>query len=201
MSRFENDDEDAPPTRLVRNKPKTGVSSPDSGADAEATRKVGFEPQGQMGGVNPGPQEPAAHPAINEEERTVVFRPPAGSFGQSGTAIRPVVGWLVVIAGPGSGSAVEFSYGHNKIGRDSDQNIRVDFGDTKISRRHHAALEFDPKDRKFYLSKGDNLVYLNGERVGTGSERELTAGDQITIGDTTLQFVAFCGTGFNWQED
>ena len=214
MSRFESDEEESPPTRLVRSKPKappakvTGdvvlgdnvlgndvVANNVTGSN-EATRKAGFEPQGQMGGGNPGPL--TTPPPVTEEEKTVVFRPQAGSFVPPQASGLPVVGWLVVIAGPGIGRALEFSYGLNKIGRDSDQNICVDFGDAKISRRHHAAVEFDPRDRKFYLSKGENLLYLNGERVGTGTERELSTGDQLTIGDTTLQFVAFCGPGFNW---
>ncbi|NOQ63294.1 MAG: FHA domain-containing protein, partial [Methyloprofundus sp.] len=100
------------------------------------------------------------------------------------TAEKPIVGWLVVIEGKGKGRSIFFSYGLNKIGRDTGQDIALSFGDDLISRENHASIEFDPKTREFYLSKGENLVYLNEGRVGAGAEKVLEVGDKISLGDT-----------------
>ncbi len=145
--------------------------------------------------------------------KTVVYRRARKGGGQSAgadsdggaqameamEAEAPVVAWLVVVEGAGRGRALEISYGLNKIGRDPDQDIALGFGDLEISRAQHATIEYDPKDRAFYLCKGENLVYLNGQRVGLGGERKLETGDSIAIGKTVLRFVAFCGPDFDWS--
>jgi hypothetical protein len=140
----------------------------------------------------------AAHGPASSGQKTVVFRPSAEGRSKKHSD-QPTTGWLVIIAGPGRGASIEISYGLSKIGRDASQDIALDFGDESISRIHHAAIEYDPKLRQFFLSKGENLVYHNGSRVGAGAECELKTGDQIEIGATRLQFMAFCGPEFDWN--
>ena len=43
------------------------------------------------------------------------------------------------------------------------------------------------------------MVRLNGRPVL--STEELTHGDIIRIGETTLRFVALCGTDFTWDDN
>ncbi|MEM9476084.1 MAG: FHA domain-containing protein [Pseudomonadota bacterium] len=110
------------------------------------------------------------------------------------------VGWIMVIKGPGRGSCFTLFSGASKIGRGEGQAIRLDFGDTSISRDNHAAVAYDEEQRQFYLGHGGkaNLVRLNDMPVL--STEPLTDGDLIRIGETTLQFVAFCSEEFAWAD-
>ncbi len=115
--------------------------------------------------------------------------------------IRYPVGWVVVVEGPGRGASFTLRAGVSPIGRDEDQTIQLDFGDTAISRQMHAAIAYDEESRGFFLGHGgkSNIVRLNGRPVL--STEDLTDGDVIRIGETTLKFVAFCGRDFDWSAD
>lgn len=110
------------------------------------------------------------------------------------------VGWLVVTAGPGRGSSITLTEGLMQIGRNDDQAIQLDFGDTGISRSNHAVIAYDPEDRKCYLGHGGkaNLVRLNGKPVL--STVALNSGDLIRISETSIRFAAFCDDGFDWRD-
>ena len=109
------------------------------------------------------------------------------------------VGWMVIVDGPGRGTSFTLLTGVSQIGRGDDQAVQLDFGDNGISRSNHAAVAYDDEERKFYLGHGgkSNIVRLNGKPVL--STEPLEDGDQIRIGETTLNFVAFCGTHFTWS--
>ncbi|MEM7668621.1 MAG: FHA domain-containing protein [Pseudomonadota bacterium] len=108
-------------------------------------------------------------------------------------------GWIVVVGGPGRGASFALHSGVSQIGRGEDQTVRLDFGDTSISRNNHAAVAFDEEQNKFFLGHGgkSNLVRLNGMPVL--STEEIIDGDQIRIGETSLKFVALCGDDFSWN--
>jgi len=110
------------------------------------------------------------------------------------------VGWIIVIDGPGLGACFTLYSGASQIGRGEDQGVRLDFGDTSISRNNHAAVAFDDEQSAFYLGHGgkSNLVRLNGKPVL--STEELASGDEIRIGETTLKFLALCGSDFTWDK-
>ena len=110
------------------------------------------------------------------------------------------VGWLVVTAGPGRGTCITLTEGLMQIGRNDDQAIQLDFGDTGISRSNHAVIAYDPEDRKCYLGHGGkaNLVRLNGKPVL--STVALASGDLIRISETSIRFAAFCDDGFDWRD-
>lgn len=111
------------------------------------------------------------------------------------------VGWMVVLEGPGRGASFALTAGASKIGRGEDQAIRLDFGDTSISRDNHAAVAYDDEQRCFYIGHGGkaNLVRLNDMPVL--STEHLNDGDLIRIGETTLMFIALCGPEFSWEDD
>ena len=113
-------------------------------------------------------------------------------------AIAFPAGWIVVIDGPGRGSSFALHIGVSQIGRGEEQAIRLDFGDSSISRNNHAAVAYDDEQGKFFLGHGgkSNLVRLNGMPVL--STEELSNGDEIRIGETTLKFVSLCGENFTW---
>ncbi len=152
-----------------------------------------------------GPARPAgtslrAEPRTEEahrDERTQL----AGAVGLGRAAGGPVVGWLVVMDGPGRGQALALGYGINAIGRGADQRVSLDFGDQQISRANHATVVYDPRGRQFFLQHGDstNLTYLDGQLVLT--PQPLAGGSDILIGRTRLRFVALCGPTFDWQDE
>ncbi len=119
-----------------------------------------------------------------------------GTFEQD-----PVVGWLVVVGGPGIGSFRPIYEGNNTIGRSSTQRIPLDFGDDAISSEEQAYIRYDGNERSFLfvpnLAK-TNVVSVNSKRP-TGAV-ELASMDLITIGRTQVAFVPFCGAEFDWGE-
>ncbi|WP_242500427.1 FHA domain-containing protein [Tropicimonas sp. IMCC6043] len=116
-----------------------------------------------------------------------------------GSVPRFPVGWIVVVDGPGRGASFTLLNGVSSIGRGEDQAIRLDFGDISISRQNHASIAFDDEVNRFFLGHGgkSNIVRLNGRPVL--STEDLAGGDTIRIGETTLQFIAFCGEDFSWD--
>jgi FHA domain len=112
----------------------------------------------------------------------------------------PVVGWLVVVDGPGKGISVTLGYGMNSIGRSSTDRVALDFGDQQISRSSHAVVTYDPRGRKYFVQHGGgkNLTYIGDQPVLT--PLELKGGEEILLGDTKLRFVPFCGKDFDWRD-
>ncbi|MEJ6391880.1 FHA domain-containing protein [Gymnodinialimonas sp. 2305UL16-5] len=110
-------------------------------------------------------------------------------------------GWLVVTDGPGLGAFFAVTTSVSAIGRGSDQDICLDFGDTSISRQNHAAVAYDLEQNRFFLGHGSksNVVRRNNQPVL--STEELLDGDLIRIGKTTLRFVALCGADFTWPAE
>ena len=114
-------------------------------------------------------------------------------------AIMPVVGWLVCKKGSEFGKSFTLKAGRNFIGR-SDENDVVIKGDKGISRKEHGIIVYDPKSRKFHVQPGSSseLFYINGDVVLQVAE--LKNKDIITLSETELIFVAFCGDDFAWEE-
>jgi hypothetical protein len=142
---------------------------------------------------------PPATPAESSERTRLVRgkqKIARGVFHQD-----PVVGWLVVVGGPGLGSHRPIYEGNNTVGRSATQRIPIDFGDDTISSEEQAYIRYDSSERSFLfvpnLSK-TNVVSVNDRRP-TGAVA-LSAMDVITMGRTQLVFVPFCGPEFDWSE-
>lgn len=165
-------------------------------------------------GRNPGPdgtriiqrEKPEASPQQNPaSEQTVLVRRSSASLEGTPSAAEdmpegPVVGWLVVVDGPGRGKSVTLGYGMNPIGRDASNRVSLPFGDMQVSRGRHATLTYDPRGRKFFIQHGEssNLTYVGESPVLT--PLELKSGDLIRLGDTTvLKFIPLCSDDFNWD--
>ena len=112
----------------------------------------------------------------------------------------PVVGWLVVVGGPGIGQYRAIFEGNNSLGRATSNRIAVDFGDDAISSEEQAYIRYDSGERSFLfvpnLAK-TNVVSVNDKRPTAAVA--LSAMDVITVGRTQLVFVPFCGTEFDWS--
>ncbi len=112
----------------------------------------------------------------------------------------PVVGWVVVVGGPGIGNYRPVFEGNNSVGRGSQNRIAIDFGDEAISSEEQAYIRYDSSDRSFLfvpnLAK-TNVVSVNNKKP-TGAV-SLNQMDVIVMGRTQLVFVPFCGTEFDWS--
>lgn len=141
--------------------------------------------------------KPKAEP---EPDRTQLVRGrkpiERGVFAQD-----PVVGFLVVVGGPGLGSFRPIFEGNNTVGRAGSNRVPLDFGDDAISSEAQAYIRYDSNDRSFLfvpnLAK-TNVVSVN-EKKPTGAV-ELKPMDVITLGRTQVAFVPFCGSEFDWSE-
>ncbi len=141
-----------------------------------------------------------------DEDYTKVFRPSKPGEAALGAPVQvsagfsgePVVGWLVVVDGPGRGQSLPLGFGMNSIGRAKEARISLDFGDEEISRQDHASVVYDPKGNKFYLQHGGgiNLTYIGQTPVL--QPVEIRGRETISIGNTKLIFVPFCGPDFIW---
>ena len=113
----------------------------------------------------------------------------------------PVVGFLVVVGGPGLGAFRPIYEGNNTIGRGNANRIPLDFGDDSISAEEQAYVRYDSADRSFLfvpnLAK-TNVVSVNDKRP-TGAV-ELKPMDVLTLGRTQVAFLPFCGPDFDWSE-
>ena len=167
------------------------------GADPDRTAGGGQDKTRNVQGA-PGPTPPPPQP-----------NPPQG--GGSGAATRrivptpdepsgfdPVMGWLVCTEGPDRGRDYRLRTAKNFIGRAPEMDICI-ANDEAVSRSKHAAVTFEPEQKKFWLLPGDaqGLVYLNGDVVHTPTE--LDTDDVVKVGQTSLMFVPFCGERFQWR--
>lgn len=184
--------------------PTRRAPRPDANQDHEdplrgATRRVTpAQPEdsasaGGAPGLTPATRlwRPGQEPVSPVEEGTPSTQQAADDF---------VVGWLVVVHGPGQGTSLPLGYGLNGIGRGEEQRVCLNFGDEEISRNSHCSVAYDGRNRKFFIQHGggQNLTYV-GENPVLAAQ-ELDANAMILIGSTRLQFVPFCGTGFDWAD-
>lgn len=113
----------------------------------------------------------------------------------------PVVGFLIVVGGPGLGAARAIYEGNNTVGRAASNRIVFDFGDETISAGEQAYIRYDSTDRSFLfvpnLAK-TNVVSVNDKRPT--SAVALKPMDLITLGRTQVAFLPFCGSDFDWSE-
>lgn len=168
--------------------------------DAQKGVRLPGQQGGQHGGQHQAaPQYAQGAPSPASAGGHTVYLPSQLKNADDAPSFDPVVGWLVVKAGPGRGQCCLIHYGQNSIGRGNSQRISLDFGDERISRDAHAFIIFDDKQRKFYIRDNgkSNLVRHNGGVVMMPTE--LKQGDEIAIGETTLLFVPLCGPDFDWS--
>lgn len=122
-------------------------------------------------------------------------------LGYNSVQADPVVGWLVVLDGPGKGNFRPIFKGSNTIGRSPGQRVPIDFGDDSISSEKQAFLTYDERKRTYQLVPNlerPNLVYHNDGALT--SNVDLKAHDKVMLGRTTLLFVPLCGMDFDWSD-
>lgn len=193
------------PTRRVERRPVGGGDNEPRLGDPSAMarpRPLAANPDADTESVSERPVARQVSTPSADAERTRLVGPVNRKKESAGPdmAEDPVVGWLVVVDGPGRGQARAVGYGMNSIGRGPTERISLEFGDAQMSRNSHAVLTYDPRSRKFYLQHGGgrNLTYIGDQAVLTPTE--ISSGTDILIGATKLRFIALCGPEFDWQD-
>ena len=197
-----------PPPLPSQGEPRTMMPRPDAMSAADAVREA-------RGGT---PNVPPADRHLEAEAPTTKVVRAAQSGGGAGAPrtqlVRgkqkiarqqfhqdPVVGWLVIVGGPGLGAYRPIYEGNNTLGRAASQRIPLDYGDDAISSEEQAYIRYDSAERSFLfvpnLAK-TNVVAINDKRPT--SAVTLQAMDVIMVGRTQLVFVPFCGPEFDWSE-
>lgn len=113
----------------------------------------------------------------------------------------PIVGWLVVVKGPGLGQSVSLGSGMNTLGRDGAERAALDFGDTLISGKDHLRIIYDDANRAFFVAPGSgrNISRMNGQIVATTAALDNYALLELSK-QTHVRFVAFCNEQFDWAD-
>lgn len=125
------------------------------------------------------------------EQKTVMLFPEA-------KVSHPVVGWLVAVGGAERGRDYRIKSGMNEIARDEDPEVDIVIrGDSTISRRHHAEIQYDPEENVFYLIRLKNdAVKVNNVTIKRPTP--LNPYDILQFGETRLVFVPLCSEKFQW---
>lgn len=174
-------DDDA--TRLIHQPSQPLSNSPTSGDDSDKTQLV--RRSSSLKGAGDAVSDPSA------------------ASGPGTSMDDPVVGWLVIVSGPGKGSHVAVGEQDNHVGRgggSESPRVQLDFGDRGISRSNAFVIRYDPKKRRFKIlpGKGSNIIYLNDDDLDHPTE--IKSGDVIEVSETKLRFVSFCGGDFDWAD-
>ena len=113
----------------------------------------------------------------------------------------PIVGWFVVVKGPGLGQSVNLGSGMNSVGRDPSERVSMPFGDTLISSKDHVRVIYDDETRAFLIAPGggSNVTKVNKQIVASPIALENYALVQLSK-QTHVRFVAFCNDQFDWSD-
>ncbi len=132
-----------------------------------------------------------------QSESAIVHTSAAAEAAEAAPPEGPVTGWLVVTAGPGRGRDLRLGVGRTFLGLDGAAAPVTLSPDAPLGVRQ-AAVAYDGKTGAFTLLPGSSqqLCYLGGRAVLEPGP--LAAGAELTLGESTLRFVPFCGGGFQW---
>lgn len=110
-----------------------------------------------------------------------------------------VTGWLVCVSGPERGRDYRLHYGFNRIGRGLTMDICM-VEDEMISRSAHCSVVYEHRKNTFALvPESGCLTYYQGEVLE--KPVKLVTGDRFRIGETELEFIAFCREEIRWVEE
>jgi len=113
----------------------------------------------------------------------------------------PIVGWLVVVKGPGLGQSVNLGSGMNTVGRDAAERTALPFGDNLISGKDHLRIIYDDANRAFFVTPGSgrNISRMNGQIIANTAPMENYALLELSK-QTHVRFVGFCNDAFDWSD-
>ena len=131
-----------------------------------------------------------------QRQADAVDAPAAELFDQNRQKACCTVGWLVCTKGRDYGKDFSLHAGFNRIGRDAAE-CDIILKDECISEAEHCAVFYDERKNVFYLfPNADYISYIDGKPAA--NIREIKSRQIIRIGDTCLEFAAFCEGDKSW---
>lgn len=106
-------------------------------------------------------------------------------------------GWLVCVEGPEKGRDYRLRYGFNQIGRSHKMDVCI-FEDDGISRTAHCSVVYENRKNRFLLVPGNGSMTFMEDAL-LEKPVLLHNGDRFQIGDTVLEFIAFCRDDIKWE--
>ena len=186
--------------------PQPGAASDGGGRFADRTtvlNQPGGGPNPQRPGMGAGGAGPS--PSFDDGMKTTVVGRHAPADVQAAAEVRaPVVGWAVVVRGPGqsTGQTFELTYGKNAVGRNSEPTTRVRLtDDMQVSRDNSLHILYDRLGREFIAMAGGGqaLAFIKGKPVIEPVRLDPYA--DIQLGETILRVVPLCGPEFDWTKE
>lgn len=108
-----------------------------------------------------------------------------------------VAGWLICIEGINRGKDFRLHAGRNFIGRDLDQDVRLEDG--SVSRKHFV-IDFNPIEGNYCIEMNNAkaaAVYVNGSPLN--GKLILERGDRIKLARTELIFIPLDQECVKWD--
>ncbi len=131
-----------------------------------------------------------------QKQADAIDAPAAALFEQNRQKACCTVGWLVCTKGRDYGKDFSLHAGFNRIGRDAAE-CDIILKDECISEAEHCAVFYDERKNVFYLfPNADYISYIDGKPAA--NIREIKSRQIIRIGDTCLEFAAFCEGDKSW---
>jgi len=141
-------------------------------------------------------QKDAREEHAAQRQADAVDAPAAELFDQNRQKACCTVGWLVCTKGRDYGKDFSLHAGFNRIGRDAAE-CDIILKDECISEAEHCAVFYDERKNVFYLfPNADYISYIDGKPAA--NIREIKSRQIIRIGDTCLEFAAFCEGDKSW---
>lgn len=141
-------------------------------------------------------QKDAREEHAAQRQADAVDAPAAELFDQIRQKACCTVGWLVCTKGRDYGKDFSLHAGFNRIGRDAAE-CDIILKDECISEAEHCAVFYDERKNVFYLfPNADYISYIDGKPAA--NIREIKSRQIIRIGDTCLEFAAFCEGDKSW---
>lgn len=107
-----------------------------------------------------------------------------------------ITGWLVCVEGAECGRDYRLRAGFNRVGRSHKMDVCI-FEDDGISRDTHCSIVYDNRKNCFALVPGVGSMTWKGDEL-IEKPVELLSGERFRIGDTVLEFIAFCRDNVKW---
>ena len=188
----------ASPTPTLTPTPAPAPAGAPGGTVIGRTRLVGLPRSDAPPAAMPAP---AADATAAAPKASASASPKTEFLRTDSAQVEPVVGWVVVVKGPGRGSYKPVFVGMNSVGRAATQRISLDFGDETISREEHAFITYDDELRRYWVQNGSksNVVRLGSDTLD--APRELKGNDVLRLGKTVLRFYPVCSSEFSWTDE
>lgn len=128
--------------------------------------------------------------SVYNDEKTMAF------YDNEDIKNDPVTGWIVPVNGSFKGKSFMLRAGNNFIGRESSADVPL-VNDRNLLDRH-ATILFDPNSGRFFISPMERGAFVLVDNKQIVESTELKSRQLVTVGNTELMFVAFCGERFRW---